>query len=181
MSAGCNQQKASENNAIAQKREQGIANIDAQIAVTRHRIDSVRTSWPLAINDSLATNKTYIMVHRNAKSIDSIKNENKKIINRAYALADKHAMFNIPRRNENLFTEFDFIPEMQNLGRKYFKNKQTIAGFNQSENVIRNFESDVRRHFDSIAVNHIYQLQLEMDSLLNRKHYLIQMRDMKQK
>ena len=150
-----------------------LAETDRNIDATRDEIQRIRTALPGLISDSLNKNDTYTYLVENGPAIDSLRKANDQILDRAYNAAYRHSMFNVPKHNTTVFTEFSEIPTVRNSGWKYWANDKKIRQYDRVKSMNPNLQRAIRSHFDSVANNRITQLQARMDSLLNKKLNLV--------
>lgn len=150
-----------------------LAETDKNIDATRDEIQRIRTALPGSISDSLNKNDTYTYLVENGPAIDSLRKANSQILDRAYNAAYRHSMFNVPKHNTTVFTEFSEIPTVRNSGWKYWANDKKIRQYDRVKSMNPNLQRAIRSHFDSVANNRITQLQARMDSLLNKKLNLV--------
>ncbi len=150
-----------------------LAETDKNIDATRDEIQRIRTALPGLISDSLNKNDTYTYLVENGPAIDSLRKANDQILDRAYNAAYRHSMFNVPKHNTTVFTEFSEIPTVRNSGWKYWANDKKIRQYDRVKSMNPNLQRAIRSHFDSVANNRITQLQARMDSLLNKKLNLV--------
>lgn len=150
-----------------------LVETDKNISATRDEISRIRTALPGLISDSLNRNDTYTYLIKNGPAIDSLRKANGQILDRAYNAAYRHSMFNVPKHNTTVFTEFSEIPTVRNSGWKYWANDKKIRQYDRVKSMNPNLQRAIRSHFDSVANNRITQLQARMDSLLNKKLNLV--------
>lgn len=154
-----------------------IATIDNEIGTLRYRIDSIRTNVSRQIQDSLSMCGQYIYIRENREKVEQLAEENKEILKKVYNLVKRQSPFNIPKCNETLFTEnadMGYLPRNEvdyiNYARQiYFSNKRKITKFNKAEAALKKIEPSIRNHFGQHAIAQISDMQLQIDSLLNKK------------
>ena len=155
------------------KTNEKISNIDDEIANSKRYIDSLRTTKEERIHDSLMTYPAYQYVTENRETVDSLRNTNAQMLQRAYNIAKSNSMVKIPHKNESVFTDFTEIPTIQNIKNSYYKNKRKIREFDRHIQALGTLPQDVRHHIDSATIAQISKHQNQIDSLLCAKDALI--------
>lgn len=157
----------------AKKTNEKISNIDDEIANSKRYIDSLRTTKEERIQDSLMTYPDYQYISQNQHTTDSLRSVNKQLLDSAYKHARSNSLTTAALYNESLFTDFDDMPLVKNIGQQYYRNKQKINRFDQRKQKLGTIPYDVRRHIDSTTYAQIGKHQNQIDSLLNEKNNLI--------
>lgn len=157
----------------AKKTNEKISNIDDEIANSKRYIDSLRTTKEKRIQDSLITYPDYQYILQNQNAIDSLRSTNAELLDNAYNYARTNSLTTAALYNESLFTDFDDMPLVKNIGQQYYRNKQKINRFDQRKQKLGTIPYDVRRHIDSTTYAQIGKHQNQIDSLLNEKNNLI--------
>ena len=150
-----------------------IALIDAQIRQAFDSIDSLRTLVSDKTMDSLAHHPEYSYLMDNRAKIDSLRQTNKELLDRAYMAAKKISMFTVARRDERLFTDFKDVSGVNRVKWPYYANKKKIQDYDKQCDAIKHLPAMVRAHFDSTTAKQIYDLQTQIDSLLIKKDSII--------
>ncbi len=162
----------------------GCTNINNETIKTLYKIDSaiqkndsiagsIIKNWEPFVDSSLNQNDNYIYVRNNQHMIDSLSNVNDDLLDRAYSIVKREAVYKVPYRNTKLFTNYKYIPAVQSLSWKYYKNQKKIREFEKLKINADNFESYTRNHCDSVILAKLHQLQERKDSLLNKKKALM--------
>lgn len=164
----------------------GRTNINNETIKTLYKIDSaiqkndsiagsIIKNWEPFVDSSLNQNDNYIYVRNNQHMIDSLSNVNDDLLDRAYSIVKREAVYKVPYRNTKLFTNYKYIPAVQSLSWKYYKNQKKIREFEKLKINADNFESRTRNYCDSIVITQLKQLQRQKDSLLRKKQEMIYM------
>lgn len=150
-----------------------IAVIDDELGKQKYIIDSLRTTQENRIQDSLIQYPAYQYVTENRETVDSLRNTNAQMLQRAYNIAKSNSMVKIPHKNESVFTDFTEISTIQNIKNSYYKNKRKIREFDRHIQALGTLPQDVRYHIDSATIAQISKHQNQIDSLLCVKDALI--------
>ena len=164
----------------------GRTNINNETIKTLYKIDSaiqkndsiagsIIKNWEPFVDSSLNQNDNYIYVRNNQHMIDSLSNVNDDLLDRAYSIVKREAVYKVPYRNTKLFTNYKYIPAVQSLSWKYYKNQKKIREFEKLKINADKFESRTRNYCDSIVITQLKQLQRQKDSLLRKKQEMIYM------
>lgn len=164
----------------------GRTNINNETIKTLYKIDSaiqkndsiagsIIKNWEPFVDSSLNQNDNYIYVRNNQHMIDSLSNVNDDLLDRAYSIVKREAVYKVPYRNTKLFTDYKYMPAIRNLSGHYYTNKKKIREFEECKQIADNFESRTRNYCDSIVITQLKQLQRQKDSLLRKKQEMIYM------
>ena len=166
--------KLGKNNRDTEKsKSEQIAQTDAQIRQAFDSVDSLRTLVNDKTKDSLAHHPEYSYLMDNRAKIDSLRQTNEDLLDRAYKAAKKISMFTVARRDERLFTDFKDVSGVNRAKWPYYANKKKIQDYDKRCDAIKHLPAMVRAHFDSTTAKQIYDLQTQIDSLLMKKDSII--------
>ncbi len=150
-----------------------IEKLDSQIIAKFSASRQLQAAIDKKTQDSLNRIPEYVFVMQNRNRVDSLRNANDSLIKRAYKIVISDTVFGIVRKNESLFTEYSDIPQVQNIGWQYWRNKQVIKYFEQQLSAVENTSENVRTYFRKSADAKIQQLYREIDVLLTEKEQII--------
>lgn len=158
---------------IAERTDVALAAVNTGINGARREIDSLRTTIPQRVSDSLSRHPEYKYIQDAQPYMDSLAQANEKLLDRAYRAVDDYAVFSVLYRGEKLFNQYPENPIVQDSKWRYYKNKRQIQAFNKTKDGLASLPESVRRDITDKTLSDIQRLQSRIDSMLNLKDSLI--------
>lgn len=156
-----------------QQHNKKIEQNDAKLHELFQTVDNLQTMAAQRTQDSLAKHPEFIYLEENREHVDSLRNANTELFNRAYSAAQKSSILAVVKKTEKLFTDFSNVPTVNQAKWKYYRNKKTIQDYDKRKNDFEHVPALIQAHFDSATAKQIHQLQSEINSLLLRKDSLL--------